>query len=41
MRTSAERYLERRGLARPKVQWQGIKRVWVEVKKGSDPSTGH
>ena len=35
MRKSAGRYLERRGLARPKVQWQGIKRVWAEVKKES------
>ena len=34
MRQTAKRYLEKRGLARPQVQWQGIKRLWAEVKEG-------
>ena len=35
MRRSAKRYLEKRGLVRPQVDWQGIKRLWAEVKKGT------
>ena len=33
-RKSATTYLEKRGLARPEVDWDGIKRIWAEVKKG-------
>ena len=33
MRKSAKWYLEKRSLARPQVQWQGIKKIWAEVKK--------
>lgn len=34
MRRSARQYLEKRGLARPQVQWQGFKKIWAEIKEG-------
>lgn len=35
MRKSAKRYLEKRGLARPQVEWQGFRKIWAEIKEGN------
>jgi hypothetical protein len=35
MRKTAKQYLEKRGLARPQVQWQGFRKIWADVKKGN------
>ena len=38
-RRTAQQYLERRGLPRPKVDWDGMKALWAEAKKPEPPES--
>jgi hypothetical protein len=35
-RRAAKKYLEKRGLARPTIAWDGIKALWAEVSEAQD-----